>query len=209
MNKIRIAFSGYAGAGKDTAASGLIKVGFKRVCFGDIIKRQLDPMIRENLGFSAFTEDRCQKRLIRGVLEQWGEANYDAITEEFFRELPDWAVNTRLVRIREAKRWIEAGGYIIIVERPGVEPATQWEADRVRELSQWVWENPGSGTSISNNGSVEDLLRKVDIIVNDQFSEQGRLLRQVFEPAVAELPAPESVIGAFMASQDWQSKLVG
>lgn len=103
-----IAFAGYAGEGKDAAAQRLITSGWKRCAFGDIIKRQMDPLINHHLGFSAFTEDDTQKKQIRPILEQWGEVNYDGVMREFFDTLPSRAVNTRLVRLREAKEWVAA-----------------------------------------------------------------------------------------------------
>ena len=36
-----IAFAGYAREGKDAAATRLINLGWKRIAFGDIIKRQI------------------------------------------------------------------------------------------------------------------------------------------------------------------------
>ena len=132
-----IAFTGYARSGKDVAASALVdSLGFVRVAFGDVIKRQLDPLIRAHLGFSAFTEVDSQKSQIRGVLEQWGDANYNAILAEMMSQLPPRTVNSRLVRIREAEAWVGRGGLIVQIKRPGFGPATQWERDRMEELRE-------------------------------------------------------------------------
>ena len=129
-----IAFAGYAREGKDAAATRLINLGWKRIAFGDIIKRQIDSLVQQHLGFSAFTENDTQKKQIRPILEQWGEVNYDVVMKEFFDSLPNYAVNTRLVRLREAKEWIKRGGIILRIRRPGVEPATEWERTRLQEL---------------------------------------------------------------------------
>jgi hypothetical protein len=129
-----IAFAGYAREGKDAAATRLINLGWKRLAFGDIIKRQIDGLVQQHLGFSAFTESDPQKQQIRPILEQWGEVNYDGVMKEFFDSLPPYAVNTRLVRLREAKEWIKRGGVILRIRRPGVEPATEWERTRLQEL---------------------------------------------------------------------------
>lgn len=131
-----IALAGYAGVGKDEAAKALIQAGYTRVAFGDIIKRQVDALVKQHLGFSAFTEDRTQKPLIRRTLESWGEDNYDQIMREFFESLPERAVNTRLVRVREATEWVRRGGIIIRIDRPGVGPATEWEEARLTELKR-------------------------------------------------------------------------
>lgn len=152
-----IAFAGYAREGKDAAAQRLIASGWKRCAFGDIIKRQLDPLIKHHLGFSAFTEDDTQKKQIRPILEQWGEVNYDGVMREFFDTLPARAVNTRLVRLREAKEWMRRGGVILRIRRPGVEPATDWERDRLQEL----YDGGAMHDTILNEGTVEQLWNRV------------------------------------------------
>lgn len=192
MTPIHIAFAGYAGSGKDTAALRLIERGFKRVCFGDIIKRQIDPLIQEHLGFSAFTEDREQKTLIRGVLEQWGDANYEKIGEEFFRDLPPLAVNTRLVRVREAEKWVDGGGIILVVNRPGVEPSSKWEEQCLKELVDWCRRlRPQSATGVHNGSTPEDLHALVDNLVLSYFPHYATL------PIVPPVPA-DHVVRKFM-----------
>ena len=152
-----IAFAGYAREGKDAAAQRLIASGWKRCAFGDIIKRQMDPLINHHLGFSAFTEDDTQKKQIRPILEQWGEVNYDGVMREFFETLPARAVNTRLVRLREAKEWMWRGGIILRIRRPGIEPATDWERDRLQEL----YDGGVIHDTLLNEGTVEQLWNRV------------------------------------------------
>jgi hypothetical protein len=152
-----VAFTGVARAGKDEAGRALIADGFVRHCFGDIIKGQLDPFVRQHLGFSAFTENDVQKRQIRTLLESWGDANYDNIMAEYFATLPERAVNTRLVRTREAAEWRARGGFIYEIRRPHVSPATQWESLALQDL--WMAELVDG--VIENNGSPEDLHAKV------------------------------------------------
>lgn len=134
MKTSRIAFCGYSRTGKDSAAIPLIEAGHTRRCFGDIIKRQLDPIIQKHFGFSAFTEVTAEKARIRRTLESWGEDNYDAILDELFDGLPERCVNTRLCRVREARRWREVGGILIEVVREGVGPSTPWEEATMREM---------------------------------------------------------------------------
>lgn len=129
-----VALTGYSGVGKDESAKPLIDRGYVRHCFGDIIKSQVDPLIREYFGFSAHTDDRTQKAKIRRTLESWGEDNYDDIFYEYFAELPEKAVNTRLCRVKEARAWKERGGIIIEIHNPRVPPSTQWEIGIMREL---------------------------------------------------------------------------
>ena len=148
-----VALTGLSGVGKDEAAKCLIARGYKRAAFGDIIKRQVDALVREHFGFSAHTEDRVQKSLIRRTLEAWGEDNYDAILKEFFDTIPPLAVNTRLMRVKEAEVWHDRGGVLLLIERPGTPAATLWERERLRELvdSGYV-----DGV-IVNGGTVEEL----------------------------------------------------
>ncbi len=131
-----IAFAGYARAGKDVAASALVEIGYTRIAFGDVIKAQLDELIQTHLGFSAFTENDFEKGKIRQLLEVWGDTNYDAILAEVMSKLPRMAVNSRLVRIKEAEAWTGRGGMIVEIRRPGWGPASQWERDRLEELKE-------------------------------------------------------------------------
>jgi hypothetical protein len=152
-----IAFCGYGRAGKDEAAKTLIKAGYARVAFGDIIKGVFDELVKNFLGFSAFTEDSAQKQQIRPLLEQGGEVFYDYVYNTFFSQLPSRAVNTRLCRVREAKEWIKRGGIIVEVVRPGLKPDTQWSKDIVDGLKM-----EGLVTyQIHNDGTLEDLAVKV------------------------------------------------
>jgi hypothetical protein len=149
----RVALTGYARAGKDAIGSILQKKGYKRVAFGDIIKRQVDPIVRIHFGFSAFTEIDAEKRRIRGTLEHWGEDNYDAIFREFFDTLPDVAVNTRLVRAQEAAEWVRRGGIIVHVERPGHGP----ETDFAERMNREMIESGLIHSVIFNQGTLADL----------------------------------------------------
>jgi hypothetical protein len=156
-----VAFAGYAGCGKDEAAKPLLRAGYVRHCFGDIIKRQLDGIVHQYFHFSAFTEERHQKERIRHTLEAWGDDNNDAIMHEYFATLPQRAVNTRLVRVKEALAWRERGGIIYEVWNPNVKPATGWEAKCLQELR----ESGTIQTVIENNGSIEELHAKVKVLV--------------------------------------------
>ncbi len=92
-----VAFAGYAGAGKDEAAKALLEIGYTRRNFGDYIKAELDPLVQQCFGFSAFTEVRERKSMIRAILEQWGEARYDALLARMLEDLPERCVNTHLL----------------------------------------------------------------------------------------------------------------
>lgn len=152
-----IAFTGLSGAGKDTAAEPLAAAGYIRHNFGDLIKRELDTLISRHFQCSAFTEHRPDKERFRRTLEAWGEDNYHRLQAEYFRLIDHTPsnyvriVNTRLVRVEEAKAWRERGGVLIEIHRPGLEPATEREAE-------WRWRiMPHTDAVVSNDGTPEVL----------------------------------------------------
>lgn len=151
----RVAFCGWARSGKDEAGRALIAKGYQRVCFGDLIKADLNALIKQHFGFSAFTQVDAEKKLIRPILEIWGDVNYNGIMNRFFADLPELAVNTRLVREREAKKWIESGGVLVWLTRPGNEPATEWEKQAADNLLFNI--GPQNFVYIANDGTVEEL----------------------------------------------------
>lgn len=154
---MRIALTGYSRVGKDEVAAILMDFGLTRVAFGDIIKRQLDPLIREHLGFSAFTEADHEKKRIRTTLESWGYANYSAILSELMTDLPEKCVNSRLFRTPEAKLWREAGGVVWHVVRNGCVEHTPNEREETRRM----WDANLVDLVLPNHGSLDDLRRRV------------------------------------------------
>ena len=180
----RVAFTGYARSGKDTAALPLIEANFGRRAFGDIIKKQVDRLVKDNLGFSAYTEVDTQKNFIRPLLETWGDINYSGVMSEFFALLPDAVVNTRLCRVAEAREWRRQGGLIILVSREtdGLlqSATTRWEYDVVHalELSGLI------DMTLVNDGTVEELHGTVrDILLTNgwpnpaNFGDRPRTVR--------------------------------
>lgn len=157
MNKLpdRIAFVGYARAGKDEAAKALYPLGYARSNFGDLIKSELDDLVKRHFRFSAFTEIDQQKQRIRATLQAWGDDNYDRLLGLYFSHLPKRVVNTRLVRVAEAKRWVEEGGVLVRVTRPGISPATEWEFRAMQDLEDII----DFHAVIVNDGTVEELHR--------------------------------------------------
>jgi len=84
------------------------------------------------------------------------------VMREFFDTLPARAVNTRLVRLREAKEWMKRGGVILRIRRPGVEPATDWERDRLQEL----YDGGAIHDTVINDGTIEQLTNRVGFFAN-------------------------------------------
>jgi hypothetical protein len=157
---MKIALHGYARTGKDTVGRILQKIDprFHRVAMGDLIKRDLDPLVRAKLGFSAFTENDAEKKIIRNVLVHWGYANYASLLDE----LMAWAaehthvINTRIFRVQECERWIAEGGVVWEVVRPGHGPAEPKEQE---ELT--LCRNRGLISSTIFNCAGEDVLETV------------------------------------------------
>lgn len=152
-----VAFAGFARTGKDEAARALIQTGYTKVAFGDIIKAQLNSLIEYHLGFSAFTEKDEEKAKIRRTLQFWGEDNYDNIFDTFFKRLVPPSVNPRLCRLREAQKWVEMGGIIINVTRPGIGPETEWS----EEVNKTLQDSGLIHSTLLNDGSIESLHDKV------------------------------------------------
>jgi hypothetical protein len=168
---LRIALHGLARTGKDTVGAMLREMvpSLKRVAFGDIIKGDLDDLVRKHLGFSAFTENDEQKKQIREVLVHWGYANYTSVERRFFDSLPLHAVNTRLFRAREAELWIQAGGVVWEVVRPNTKPAEPREMIELQECR-----DKGFITAnIWNGGTLDDLRVQVLRAVRTHYPHIG------------------------------------
>lgn len=139
-----IALTGYSRVGKDACCVQPLveRFRYKRIAFGDFIKRQLDMTIRVHFGFSAFTDDTEEKAKIRQILEAWGDARYDSILYSLTEKIEEHrsfgypCVNARLARVEEGRAWKRSGGIIVRVMRDGVGPSTQWELERVSEIER-------------------------------------------------------------------------
>lgn len=161
---MNIAMAGYSRSGKSKAAKAIAKQNDYALCsFSTIIKEDLDPLIMQFCGFSAFTEIDEQKTQIRGLLEQYGEAAYDSIIRRYFDRVDRFnedgysVVNERIVRIREAKEWVDRGGVIWEIYRPGYDAATAWEREALYDLQ----ESGYISHQIINAGTVEQLHKMV------------------------------------------------
>lgn len=95
-----------------------------RSAYSQVVSGTLDP----------YTEVDTEKAILRPLLERWGECYYSDIFTEYFDALPQNAVNTRLVRVREAQEWVSRGGVLWMVIRPGKEAETPWMQARTMEI---------------------------------------------------------------------------
>ncbi len=160
-----IGLTGYARSGKDTVASILQLYGFVKVSMGDLIKASADPVLREYLGISAFTQDPAEKEIIRQFLVWHGYHRYDY----FFDKLKEACrghshlVNTRVFDIREAEWWVSEGGVIIEVRRPGITPAEPAEERNLKRL----WDRGLIYGVINNDSDLETLASKVSALYHD------------------------------------------
>lgn len=159
--RIWVAFHGYARVGKDTAGQALIEAfpGMERVVLGDIIKRDVDKVLREYTGISAFTNDPVKKEQIRGFLVEAGYYRYDYYLSLFQRELEgkNLVVNTRIFRLEECIWWVERGGIIIEIQRPGYgpsEPREEEELQLVRSIGL-------IHATVVNDGDIDTFKRRV------------------------------------------------
>lgn len=172
MSCLRVACHGFARAGKDEFGAELAKVlGLQRVAIGDLIKGQLDPLIRQHLGFSAFTEVDEEKAQIRETLVRWGYSNYRNILAEFMASLPERAINTRIFRKVEAEAWVEAGGVVWEIQRPGfeaVEPMEGMELELCREAGL-------IHRTFVNDGTLEEWRRLARRVAVELGSAEGGL----------------------------------
>lgn len=178
-----VALCGLSGSGKDEAAKGLLSnyLVWVRCNFGDIIKSELDQALRTHFGISAFTEIRSQKEQIRPILEQWGECGYERILRTYMGwvglrlSFGDRVVNTRIMRLKEVEEWKQLGGVIVEIVRPGVAPATQWEAKRMRELQ----ESGMIDHTIINDGSPDELRHQLKSWLEDRDKADAAVLPEV------------------------------
>lgn len=100
----------------------------------------LIPFREKGVFGDAFTEDDAFKVRIRPILEMGGDLIYDWVMREYFRVVDaKWSagknvVNTRLVRIPEAKAWKQRGGVIYLVQRKDWPAASEWEESALEAL---------------------------------------------------------------------------
>jgi dephospho-CoA kinase len=154
----RVAIAGAARTGKDEVAKSLVtELGYTRHSFGDILKRQLRPLLLQYTGIDAFTEIDAEKKIIRPTLEAWSVTNGPGLVREYWETAPAKLINNRLVKVDEAAEFKNHGGVIVWLERPGKGPVSAWEAEQLEKLK-------ASGLidlTLLNDGTLEDLRRKV------------------------------------------------
>lgn len=176
-----IGLSGYATAGKDTAAEVLTRLyGYRRIAFADKLKafvREINPVIALVHGKDIVRADELVKGLgdteaktfkeYRRVLQVAGTT-----VREFFGintwvnaalgdvEAGDYVVVTDVRFPNEAQAIKDMGGIVLRVQRPGVGPANQ----HVSEIGLDNWPFDGF---ILNDGTPVDLEGEVQRVLGD------------------------------------------
>lgn len=194
VNRI-VGLSGYAQSGKDTAAQGLIEIGFTRIAFADILRQvayALDPYVNLNeigqsVRFGHFQRlsrvidnqgwDIAKEKYpdVRRTLQRLGtEAGRDILGTDIW-------VNTALdnahgdivvtdVRFPNEVRGIEErGGIVIRIIRPGIGPKN----DHASETSL---DNYDFNYWVTNDGTSEQLQERVVRMVRGVYNEHTKLL---------------------------------
>ena len=155
-----IGITGIARSGKDTLGLSLLKIinksskkKAKIYSIADILKKDLNYLIKKNFGFSSFTEDTNQKNLIRPILVEYGEAMKREHGDDVWIDKLIKSVNFEkyipiITDVRfdhEAKKLIdEHDAFIIHISRVGAEVPNDLEKQndpKVKELShlQYMW----------------------------------------------------------------------
>jgi len=165
MKKL-IGITGFARSGKDTfhqrCAHYLEKEGQKcfRTAFADTLKSELDPLLQEHMGISAFTEDSHDKELIRPLLVTYGTELRRKMNPNCWIEKIQTIVSEHLskneyvfitdVRFDNEAQWIRMNnGLLVNISRKGIKPANHDEHRQSILMKKYInynihWETFGA-----------------------------------------------------------------
>jgi hypothetical protein len=167
-----LGLSGYARSGKDSIGQALAAHGYERASFADYIREglyQLNPLVQGIERVAPIIDERGWEQAkvvypeVRGLLQRLGsEVGRNILGENVwvdltFRNLPDGSkiVVTDCRFPNEAAAIKQNGGEVWRVSRPGTEPVNMHPSETA--LDGWAFDR-----SFDNNGSLEDLHRKID-----------------------------------------------
>jgi len=182
-----IGLSGYAGSGKDEAAQALLKDGWERVSFADVLREvayAIDPYVdtspnahsppnfeRLSLVIDGFGWDFAKNRFpdIRRLLQRLGtEGGRSILGEDIWVDTAfsrsagyTHRVFTDVRFSNEADRILDEGGTLIRIKRPGVGPVNGHTSDNALEDYAFDY-------VIHNTGSVADLHQKIREIAHER-----------------------------------------
>ena len=142
-----IGISGNARSGKDSLckviSDCLQSDGLKahRLAFADEVKREVDDLLKNTVGISAFTDDTKEKNIIRPVLVFWGTEfrgamNQNVWVDKVIEQMTDPEVVYIVTDVRfiyEAEALKERGAHMIHLQRFNgsrqiIPPANDYEA---------------------------------------------------------------------------------
>jgi hypothetical protein len=184
-----IAFTGYKGHGKSTAAGALMDFGAQRVRFAQPLKRMLSALgLSWNEIDGDLKEQPCEtlggktpRHAMQTLGTQWGR---DCIDQDFWirrwqvsaNNALAWGQDVVVDDLRfpnEAEAVRELGGLIVRIERPG------HPIDRSHESERCVADIRPDAV-ILNNGSYEDLVdtvatfcRNLDVVGQEAFFDKA------------------------------------
>lgn len=166
-----IGLHGYGRVGKDTVGRMFQEFlpQLRRVALGDLIKQETDPLLREAIGISAFTDDPAEKELVRGFLTAYGYRHAPRLEAEFrawVQTLPH-VINTRILHLSEAEWFVSNGGFVYEVIRPGYGPKNR-EEQRELETARTLGLIHGT---ILNRGTLDELKAEVAAKVKELYEE--------------------------------------
>ena len=174
--EVVIGLSGYARAGKDTAARIIVeRHGFVRAAFADALKQVLvglDPLVPDGVHLSTILaelpggiEDAKAIPEVRQLLQRLGnEAGRSVLGEDvwvrtLFERCPVRTVISDCRYPNEAEAIRARGGLVIRVERPGYGPING-------HTSEIALDGFDFDSVIDNDGTVEDLADKLEAVLS-------------------------------------------
>lgn len=175
-----VALSGYARAGKDSAAAYLEQYGWQRRGFAAALKDMLyalNPIVTtSNAKRVQYYVDSCgwdeAKKLpeIRQLLQRLGTEGGRQILgqDTWVRHLLLSGVSEKLIIpdcrfVDEARAVEERGGIVIRIERPGLEAVND-------HISEHALDDYDFYATVINDGTIESLGKQLHEIVNDHYS---------------------------------------
>jgi len=171
-----IGISGSARSGKDTLCRALIRK-FKKMnkkverlsIAGDLIKKDLNSLIKNVAGIDTFTENTEEKELIRPLLVEYGKILRKKTKGRYFldnfEEKPDTIHIIPDIRYCEYEKdeiyWLknEKNGFLIYLERENIKPANETE-EKNNKIIKTIADTCIFWNSLNENDS-EDI-KKID-----------------------------------------------
>ncbi len=171
-----IGLCGYARAGKDTAAEGLVSVGYQRMAFADELKRvarEIDPIVwdRVEREYINASQERSEDSLkattnYRDFLVKLGRGmrsvDPDIWVRPVIKAAKEASSNVVITDVRypnEVHHIARSGGKVIYVGRPSVGPANEEERASIDEIFESFL---GIGYLVNNKGIEELRARAIE-----------------------------------------------